>query len=54
MSLIDVSRVINNLVALGVILGIGFMIWSSMDKEKTRETIAGLKRLFGKIGGKNE
>ncbi len=48
MSLINPSIVLNNFVALGVIVGIGFMMWSRMDKERTREIIEGIKRLFGK------
>lgn len=51
MPLIDPSRIFNNLVALGVIFGIGFMIYSKMDKEKVKSTIEGLKGLFG---GKKE
>ncbi len=51
MSIIDPVRVLNNLIALGVIAGIGFMIWSKMDKEKTRNTIGNIKKLFG---GKKE
>jgi len=51
MPLISLSRVGNNLIVLGVLLGIGFMIYSKMDKEKVRSTIDGIKRLFG---GKKE
>ena len=51
MPLIDFTRVVNNLIVLGVLVGIGFMIWSRMDKGRTRETIDGIKRLFG---GKKE
>lgn len=47
MPLLNISTVGNNLIALAVLLGIGFMIWSKMDKEKTRETVDGIKRLFG-------
>jgi len=47
MPLIDPARIINNLTALGVILGIGFMIYSKMDKERVKETIEGIKNLFG-------
>ena len=51
MSLLDISRVGNNLIAFGILFAIGFMIWSKMDKEKTRHTIEGFKKLFG---GKKE
>lgn len=51
MPLLNPSRIINNLTALGVILAIGFMIYSKMDKEKVRDTIDKLKGLFG---GKKE
>lgn len=51
MPLIDPSRVFNNLIALGVIAWIFFMIYSKMDKERVRSTIDGLKNLFG---GKKE
>ena len=47
MPLIDPSRIINNLIVLGVLLGIGFMIYSRMDKEKVKATVASLKNLFG-------
>lgn len=51
MPILDISRVGNNLIAFGILAGIFFMIWSKMDKEKTRHTIEGFKRLFG---GKKE
>ncbi len=51
MPLIDPTRIINNLTVLGVLLGIGFMIYSRMDKEKVKSTIDGIKKLFG---GKEE
>lgn len=51
MSLIDPSRIFNNLVALAVIAWIFFMIYSKMDKARVRDTIERLKGLFG---GKKE
>ncbi len=51
MSLIDITRVGNNLVALVIIAGIAFMIWSKMDKNETKRTIDAIKGLFG---GKKE
>lgn len=51
MPILDISRVGNNLIAFGILAGIFFMIWSKMDKEKTRHTIEGIKKLFG---GKKE
>jgi len=48
MSLIDPSRIFNNLVALGVIFGIGFMVYSKMDKARVKDTIERLKNLFGR------
>ena len=51
MPLLDMSRIGNNLIVLGVLFAIGFMIYSKMDREKTRQTIDGLKNLFG---GKKE
>ena len=47
MPLLDISRVGNNLIAFGILAGIFFLIWSKMDKEKTRHTIDGFKKLFG-------
>ena len=51
MPLIDPTRILNNLIALAAVGAIFFMIWSKMDKEKTRDTIEGIKKLFG---GKKE
>lgn len=51
MPLMNLSRVGNNLIVLGILFAIGFMIWSKMDREKVRGTVDGLKRLFG---GKKE
>lgn len=48
MSLIDPTRIVNNFIALGVIAWIFFMIYSKMDKEKTKDTINKLKNLFGR------
>lgn len=48
MSLINPTRVVNNLVVLGILLGVGFMIYSKMDKEKVKSTIEGIKKLFGR------
>ena len=47
MSLISLSRVGNNLIVFGVLFAIGFMFWNGRDKEKGRDTIEGLKKLFG-------
>ena len=51
MPLLDATRVFNNLIALGVIGWIFFMIYSKMDKEKVKDTMERLKGLFG---GKKE
>ena len=51
MPLLDPARIFNNLVALGVILGIFFMIYSKLDKARVKDTIERLKGLFG---GKKE
>ncbi len=47
MSLLDMSRIGNNLLALGVILAIVFMIYSKMDQAKVRNVINRLKEFFG-------
>ncbi len=51
MSLIDPTRVLNNLIALGAIFAIGFMIYVKMDKARVKDTIEKLK---GLLGGKKE
>jgi len=51
MPLIDPTRIINNLIVLGVLLGIGFMVYSRMDKARVKDTIEKLRGLFG---GKKE
>lgn len=51
MALIDPSRVVNNFIALGVIAWIIFMVYTKMDKERVKDTMAKLKGLFG---GKKE
>ena len=48
MALIDPTRILNNLIALAVVLAIFFMIYSKMDKEKVKDTIERIKNLFGK------
>ncbi len=47
MSLIDPTRIMNNLIVLGVLFAIGFMVYSKMDREKVKATIDGIKKLFG-------
>ncbi len=47
MALIDPSRILNNLIVLAALLGIGFLVYSKMDKEKVKSTIDGFKKLFG-------
>ncbi len=51
MPILSLSRVGNNLIVLGILAGIFYMIYTKMDKEKTRNTIEGIKKLFG---GKKE
>ena len=51
MSLLDISRVGNNLLAFAVVAWILFMIYTKMDKAKVKDTIERLKNLFG---GKKE
>ena len=51
MPLLSLSRVTNNLIALGVVAWIFFMVYSKMDKEKVKDTMDKLKGLFG---GKKE
>jgi len=48
MPLINPTRIINNLIVLGVVTWIFFMVYTKMDKEKIRETIDGIKNMFGK------
>ncbi len=52
MSLLDASRVLQNLIGLGVIFAIGFMIYSKMDKAQVRHLIDSIKGMFGKKEGK--
>ncbi len=51
MTILDPSRILNNLLALGIISGVGFMIYSKMDKEQVKSLIEGIKRVFGKKEG---
>ena len=51
MSIIDPTRVINNLIALFIVGWVFFLIYSKIDKERTKETWDNLKNLFG---GKKE
>ena len=51
MPLLDPARILNNLIALGVVGWIFFMIYSKMDKGKVKDTMERLKGLFG---GKKE
>ena len=51
MPLLDPTRILNNLIVLGILAWIFFLVWSKMDQEKTRETWNNLKNLFG---GKKE
>ena len=45
------SRVVNNLIAFGVIAWVFFMIYSQMNKARARDTMDRIKGLFG---GKKE
>lgn len=47
MPLIDPSRVLNNLIVFGILLWIGFLIYSKMDKAKVYSAIESLKKMFG-------
>ena len=51
MSLLNITRIINNLIVLGVVGWIFFMIYTKMDKEKVKDTWERLSKLFG---GKKE
>ena len=51
MPLIDATRVFNNLIVLGILFGIGFMIYSKLDREKVRNTMENIKGLLRR-GGK--
>ena len=46
MPLINLSRVGNNIIVLAILFGIGFMIWSKLDKQKAKSTIDGIKNIF--------
>ena len=48
MPLIDPTRIVNNLIVLGILGGIFFLIYSKLDKEQVRNLIDGIKRMFGK------
>ena len=51
MTLINPTRIMNNLIVLGVLGWIFFMIYTKMDKEKVKDTWEKLSNLFG---GKKE
>ena len=51
MSLLNISRVGNNLIVLAILFGTGFMIHSKLDRETVKSTIEGIKRLF--VGNKD-
>ena len=51
MPLINPTIILNNLLVLGILLMIGFMIYSKMDKEQVRNAIEKIK---GWIGSKEE
>ena len=51
MPLINPTRILDNLLVLGIILWIGFMIYSKMDKTQVHNAI---ERIKGWIGNKGE
>ena len=48
MPLINLTRVGNNLIVFAILFGIGFMIYSKLDREKVRSTMDGIKNMFGR------
>ena len=48
MPLIDPARIFNNLIVLGVLGWIFFMIYLKLDKEKVKSTMEGIKGLFSR------
>jgi len=51
MPLIDPTRILSNLLVLGILLWIGFMVYNKMDKTQVHNTIEKIK---GWIGNKEE
>jgi len=47
MPLINATRVLNNIIVLGVLAAIGFMIYLKLDKERVKSTIESIKGWFG-------
>lgn len=47
MPILNVTRVFNNLIVLGVLVWIGVMIYSKMDREKLRAMGESLSKMFG-------
>ena len=52
MPLINASRVINNLLVLAILFGIGLLIYSKLDKNQIRHIINSIGGLFERKGGK--
>lgn len=52
MSLIDPTKVLNNLIVLGVLLFIFIMIYSRIDKERLKAIRDSIKGMFSSMGGK--
>ncbi len=46
MPLIDSSRILNNAIVLAILAAFAFLIYSKLDREKTKSTIEGIKKLF--------
>lgn len=47
MPLINLSRVINNVIVLVIMGWFAFMLWSKINKEKVKGLIDGITNLFG-------
>lgn len=51
MPLIDPTDILNNLLVLGILLWIGFMIYTKMDKDKVHSA---MEKIKGWVGSKEE
>jgi len=47
MPLIDPTRVLNNLIVLGILLGLGLMIYFKMEKDKREALSEFIKKMLG-------
>ncbi len=46
MPLLDMTRVVDNILVLVILFIVGFMIYTKIDREKAKDTMERLKGLF--------